>query len=200
MKLYFRFGHKIEKNAFPLALMLMLSGCIGSYEIRWKEQVWLHDGRFILIDRYATRSRSGFPNSRRGYVLAQEIHYKPAGFLWKSANPNEVPIAFDIIGGSAYLVVNAPKSRELFCVDKPKGSYIAVFYRWTNGERQEISQQQASVDLLANNVTGVSQPRTTGKEGYSYLSWNEVAAATGQPSSGPPNSLTEFFEDPWLHC
>lgn len=181
--------------------LLLLTSCIGTDEMRWKEQVWLHDGKFVLIDRYSTRAKSGFPNSRRGVILSQEIRYDPLGVLWSVDGSDEQPISFEIIDGAAYLAATAPYSREKFCRGKPKGAYVAVFYRWTNGKKQRISQQETPVDRMGNNISGISQWGYSKKEDRTYLSWNDVADATGQPWSGPPVLLRDRYEkEGWRRC
>lgn len=36
---------------------------------RWKEEVLLHDGRMIVVERMAKAEASGFPNANRGRDL-----------------------------------------------------------------------------------------------------------------------------------
>lgn len=184
-----------------LLLPLTLSSCGGVDEMRWREEVWLHDGRFIIIDRYATATKSGFPDSRRGDVLTQEIHYSPMNVAWSTKGSGEQPISFELINGVAYLVVTARADKDIYCLDKPKGEYIAIFYRWKDGGMEKANQRDVPIELMGRNITGISQWGYDKRGDRSWISWSGVADATGQPRAGPPISLNKFFQErSWLRC
>ncbi|WP_230812684.1 MULTISPECIES: hypothetical protein [Xanthomonas translucens group] len=103
--------------------------------------------------------------------------------------------SFDIIQGDAYLVVHANERAEVFCVGKPRGSYLINVYRWRKGVMQKIDQREAPIARMGINLSG------TGNWGFrhgdkpkTYLSWDDVAFVTGQLSAGPPELISEFYK------
>ncbi|WP_228738559.1 hypothetical protein [Xanthomonas euvesicatoria] len=99
----------------------LLSGCSNKDTMRWKEQVWLSDGRRIDVDRYSVALKSGFPNSTDGPTIYQEINYAPLGVHWSAKSGEKgVPemLSFDIVDGSAYLVVVTEDLEEFVLVSR----------------------------------------------------------------------------------
>ncbi|MFO3706895.1 hypothetical protein ACI6Q5_18430 [Xanthomonas codiaei] len=177
----------------------LLGSCSNKDTMRWKEQVWLSDGRRIDVDRYSVALKSGFPNSNDGPVIYQEIRYAPLGVYWstKSAGMRGASTmnTFDIIQGDAYLVVHADEGAKDFCVGKVPGSYLINVYRWRNGVIQKIDQHEAPISRMGINLSG------TGNWGFrhadrpvTYLSWDDIAYVTGQGSSGPPKLIADFYK------
>lgn len=175
-----------------ILLSLLVAGCSSKVEKRWVEEVRLHDERIITIDRYSQSARTGFPNSRIGNVLYQEIHYSPVQFAW--SNPaKEKPISFDLIDDYIYFVTIPVQNLGYFCRGKPKGTYKANFYRWKRGRMERLSQQQAPVDSLRMNITGFSKGPFS--EHKAYLSAGDVNSANGRLSYRTPLTLRHVFEE-----
>jgi len=171
--------------------VVVIAGCSTRVDKRWREEVRLHDDRIILVDRYSQSARTGFPNSRVGNVLYQEIHYFPAKFAWVNA-ATEVPLSFDLMDGEIYFVTIPVQGRDYFCRGKPKGVYQANFYRWKNGQLERLSQQQAPVDRLRMNLSGFSQGPYS--RHITHLSAGDVNSANGQLDYTPPPTLRQVFE------
>lgn len=183
-----------------LTVAVALAGCSNKQEMRWKEQVWLSDGRRIDVDRYSVALKSGFPNTTDGPPVYQEINYSPLGVHWSTKEAGMEGTSslrsFDIIQGEAYLIVYADEDAEKFCIGKPKGSYLIEVYRWRKGVMQKIDQHDAPIARMGINLSG------TGNWGFrdadkpvTYLSWDDIAYVTGQPSAGPPELISEFYKD-----
>lgn len=192
---------KILKQAIVVALMsaAVLCGCSNKDTMRWKEQVWLSDGRRIDVDRYSVALKSGFPNSTDGPPIYQEITYAPLGVHWSTKGAGMEGAtslrSFDVIQGDAYLVVYTDEDADKFCIGKPVGSYLINVYRWRKGVMQKIDQHEAPIERMGINLSG------TGNWGFrhadrpvNYLSWDDIAYVTGQASSGPPKLLSEFYK------
>ncbi|MBO9828165.1 hypothetical protein J7373_07860 [Xanthomonas sp. A2111] len=188
-------------HRLPIFLILLacssVVACSNKQEMRWKEQVWLSDGRRIDVDRYSTALKSGFPNANDGPPVYQEINYLPLDVHWSAkSGKSGVPemLSFDIIDGDAYLIVVMSGDLEAFCAEKPVGTYLLSVYRWRKGAMQEIDQREAPIARMGVNLSG------TGNWGLrhadkpvTYLSWKDVAFATKQPSEGPPELISEFY-------
>ncbi|PPU91252.1 hypothetical protein XhyaCFBP1156_21285, partial [Xanthomonas hyacinthi] len=74
-------------------------------------------------------------------------------------------------------------------------SYLIDVYRWRKGLMQKIDQHDAPIVRMGINLSG------TGNWGFrhadkpvTYLSWDDIAYVTGQPSAGPPKLVSDFFK------
>jgi hypothetical protein len=177
-----------------LLSMFTMAACIGKDEMRWREEVLLHDDKAIIIERSAVRIKSGFPDSRRGKILSQEIRYAPQGFVWSSP-ATEQPLSFDIIDGYLYFVAIPSQDPSIFCLEKKRGAYVALFYRWENGKLGEIEQRVAPIDILRMNISGISQWGYSKKYDPTYLSMQDVNQSNGIPRDWSPPTLRTFFEE-----
>ena len=181
--------------------LLLLTACNGTDEMRWKEQVYLHDGTTVTVDRDSTRVSSGFPNSRRGNILTQELRYAPLGVVWKVEGGAEQLVSFDIVDGVAYVVANAPQSSEVFCNGKRHGEPIMIYYRWVNGKQESISSSDVPISIMRWNLSGIGDWGRDSRSDPTYLSWHDVADANAQSPYVPPLRLKVMFEEKsWLHC
>jgi hypothetical protein len=180
--------------------LLLLTACNGTDEMRWKEQVYLHDGSTVVVDRFSTRASSGFPNFRRGKILFEEFRYPPLGVEWKSSDVREQLLAFDILDGVAYLVANSPRPTS-FCAANPRGEPILVYYEWVNGQKKSISRAQIPLDEMRRNVTGLSAWGRDKSSDPAFLSWSDVARANMESGESPPVKLVELIAArSWLRC
>ncbi|WP_457095896.1 hypothetical protein [Lysobacter sp. P5_B9] len=184
-----------------IGLATSLAGCNRFDTMRWREEVWLHDGTFIHVDRYAERRAGGFPNSRRGPITKQELSYLPLRVKWNVEGTSEQTVSFDVIKGVPYLVAILNVDKSEFCLGKSPGSYVARYFTWKNGKKVEISRNDIPLELMRKNVTGVSQWGLDRSRDRSYISWAAVRMDTGQRLDGPPMLLTEMFkQNNWLVC
>ncbi|MFC3655009.1 hypothetical protein FZ025_12680 [Xanthomonas hyacinthi] len=181
-----------------LGAVVSTPGCSNKDEMRWKEQVWLSDGRRIDVERYSVALKSGFPNTTDGPPVYQEISYAPLGVHWSTRKGGAVPemLSFDVIDGDAYLIIVPGDDFKDFCVGKPIGSYLIDVYRWRKGLMQKIDQHDAPIARMGINLSG------TGNWGFrhadkpvTYLSWDDIAYVTRQSRAGPPELISEFYKD-----
>lgn len=80
----------------------MLTGCVDT--AHWTEEVKLHDGKTIQIERTIRANHSGFPNANRGSDIDSELIYKPLNIHWSGKKSNNL-VSFEIFNGSAYLTI-----------------------------------------------------------------------------------------------
>ena len=184
--------------SMAILIATSMTACNGKDEMRWKEEVRLHDDKAILIDRNSIRIKSGFPNSRRGPIIQQEIKYAPLDFFW-STPATEQPLSFDLIDGSAYFVTIPAINRANFCLGKVKGTYQANFYLWQNDNLIGISQHEAPIDSLRKNISGLPKWTSSTKNDPTYLSMEDVNDSNGVSRDDPPPTLRKFFEEQQKH-
>lgn len=146
----------ISRNAsiaFLFVGLIALQGCRREQHFQWEEEVKQMDGKILKVIRKQKRYSNNYPISSGTRVISQELHYPSLGVLWKSVNV-ERPMSFSVIDNVAYLVVSVPM-RDDFCANHPKGSIIANFYRWTNGQFEVINEQAAPVDKMLANLSNI---------------------------------------------
>lgn len=124
-------------KAFLLVALLMpaIAACAPT-EIKWTEEVKLHDGKVIQIKRRIELSPTGFPTSSRGKPLYHELCYAPMGIYWKS-NPAYNPELFDLVNGKAY--VRVPLLGCNYCKLHDFPSTNSLYFVWEDGKWKEIA-------------------------------------------------------------
>lgn len=131
-------------------VMTCMSGC--KQKMKWEEQVWLDEGRFVEVERQA-EGTIDFPNSSSIVTRHQKFRYDPLHVFWEKEGAAQVK-SFYIAGSDAYLVTTAGKSRDKFCMGRRKGDFLLNVLRWRNGEVQEIDQHEAPLDKMRINLSG----------------------------------------------
>ncbi|QHG89179.1 hypothetical protein K6982_15275 [Xanthomonas cucurbitae] len=181
-----------------VVVMTCMSGC--KQKMKWKEQVWLGEGRFVEVKRQAV-GRLDFPNSSSIVTLHQEFRYEPLQVLWEREGAVQVK-SFYIDGNDAYLVTTAWEGRAKFCMWRRKGDFLLNVLRWRNGKMQEIDQSEAPLEKMRMNLSGDAHwiLHNDGRGGQ-YLSWKEVADLTRQWEEQPPSLVLDFYtRTPNLSC
>ncbi|MEA5122890.1 hypothetical protein [Xanthomonas floridensis] len=131
-------------------VMTCMSGC--KQKMKWEEQVWLEEGRFVEVERQA-EGTIDFPNSSSIVTRHQEFRYDPLQVLWKAEGVTQVE-SFYIVGRDAYLITMASKSQDEFCMGRRKGDLLLNVLRWRNGRVQEIDQREAPLERMRMNLSG----------------------------------------------
>ena len=163
--------------------LLLLGACGGTVEYRWKEEVLLHDGSSIWVDRHIEAHASGFPNSHEGSTIMEEFRYPPLGVEWKAvwsaARPVEHPVAFDVIGKSAFLIVTTGNRRMVCTPETPSGTYTANYYVWNGGKIKKVAQNQVPLENMRFNVGG-NYRNQPGLPSQTRISWAQKVTQAGE--------------------
>lgn len=137
-------------SALTLVGLFAVGGCTGE-EIKWTEEVQLHDGRVIQLKRKTEIGASGFPAQKRGRDHFYEFCYPPMGMNWKM-RPPYVPDVFDIVDGKAYLHVPVSGCTECQLQGYPESNALA--YVWENGVWKMIPYNRFPSALRWNLLRG----------------------------------------------
>jgi hypothetical protein len=132
--------------AFVLGLFT-LAGC-ASNEIKWTEEVKLHDGRVVQVKRRTELTESGFPVQRRGFRKYHELCYASMGIYWKS-KPEYAPYVFDIVNGKAY--VKVPVESCTTCMLQGYPAWDAAYFEWNDGAWKKVDEN-ATLRALRFNL------------------------------------------------
>ena len=83
-----------------LLLFPGVAGCAPT-DVKWTEEVKLHDGKVIQIKRRTELGSLNILAQTRGHPRYHELCYERMKIHWKS-KPVYEPEAFDIVNGKAY--------------------------------------------------------------------------------------------------
>lgn len=183
---------------FAMTAVLMLAGC-GPDVARWKEEVLLHDGRMILVERAAKAEPSGFPAGNRGRDLEFELKYEPLKVYWKDTNGNQ-QAAFEIFDGIPYLVVNIGNVNA-FCKGKPPATLPIRVLKMQGKEWIDIDPATFPVDQANFNLYGGYWGNKPSEDAKGLITWQHkedydaypIAAFENGFARRRPYKLREHF-------
>ena len=161
-------------------LSCMLLACRLTDEARWTEEVKLHDGRKIQVERYVTRGSSDFPNPGRGSLGKNYLVYAPMGVHWQN-EPRDAAwiLSFDIVDGTPYLVIDSAYYE--YCKAHGPETYDVRFFKWQNGTWQLVTQDTFPIDSATLNVSRHYWGGTAAEDANGFMSWSQKA--TSEPYS-----------------
>ena len=132
-----------------LALLLLLpvtAGCAPT-DIKWTEEVKLHDGKTIQVKRRTELSATGFPTAKRGNYRYHELCYAPMGVYWKSY-PQYKPEAFDIFGDKAY--VRVPLGGCTACMLHGFPASNSIYFVWSGKQWTKVDETRVPAEHRFN--------------------------------------------------
>lgn len=119
---------------------------------RWKEEVRLHDGRLIVVERtrVMSGSREPFRSATVGkWTLAFENPDKPGKKIAFEAHGGAAPMLLGFIGSVPYVVINPRRGDAQYFYKCPHPPYI--FFRY-DGEWKRIELRDFPRELVARNL------------------------------------------------
>jgi len=143
-----------------LLSMLVMTGCDAKQTYRWKEEVLLHDGRVIVIER----------SVKTGYV-PREIGQSPPEsdytLTFKGADGNDIswdggrgrfiPMILDFEAGVPYVVATGATGLVYGVEGCPRPPYF--FFRWNAGEWQRVTYEEFPKAIRKANLSaGLTYP------------------------------------------
>jgi len=159
--------HGILKRVAKLGLLLMMgvsmsaeAGLFGNTK-GWKEEVQLHDGRVLLIER--SFNLGGYPtlDARERRLLDETITFtlpeSSQKVVWKTDFDNAVPepnslspLLLDIIGGVPYLATSPAGCIAYNKWGRPNPPYI--LFKYVNSAWQQIPMKAFPAELAQANL------------------------------------------------
>lgn len=141
-------------SGFTAKTLLALFGVLGTAgcsadEIKWTEEVRLHDGKVIQVKRRTELTASGFPAQKRGRPRYHELCYAPMGIYWKS-KPEYRPENFDIVNRRAYVKVTLGGCSTCMLHGYPETD--ALYFVWASGAWKRIESAEFPAELRLNLI------------------------------------------------
>ena len=137
-----RFVHFVMSFGFLITLstfMLDACGAFGTVSRHWEEEVKLHDGRKIVVDRVVEVERCCGENFKNGDTISQKIIFRSESgrIVWED---DIAPIIFDIVGTTYYVVADPMSMDECIKHSDPNPPFI--FYKYKNGKWEQIKNSE----------------------------------------------------------
>jgi hypothetical protein len=135
-----------------LALAL-LSGCAVSRTHHWQEEVLLHDGRVIVVERSVRTGEVpvelGQPPGESDYTLTFQA---PDGrtVTWESGK-SFLPFLLDFSDGTTYLVARGATGPDYERHGCPRPPYF--IFRWSEGQWRRIDYEQLPKQIRQRNLS-----------------------------------------------
>lgn len=166
-------GNRIVKAPLETLCAICLLGlgaCSSADEAKWTEQVKLHDGRIIQLERRATRGHDDFPNPGRGSLGENELSYEARDVHWHNAKRSAGWIlSFDIFDGVPYLIVSGAGAE--YCKAHGPAIYNAKFLRWENGAWVNVGQAGVPLARMKRNVAMNYWGATVAGDAAGRMTW-----------------------------
>lgn len=159
-----------------IAGLLVLTGC-GPDVARWKEEVLLHDGRMIVVERMAKAAKGGI-TAPRGRDLEFEISYKPLGIYWHDTSQQTALEIFDAI---PYLVIVYPGDPRIFCKDKPPGTLPIQVLKMQGKEWIAVNTDSFPVDIANYNLYQSYWGNKASEDAKGLITWTHKEDMNGYP-------------------
>jgi hypothetical protein len=144
---------KLQGLLCALLATLGLSACFGRSTYRWQEEVLLHDGRVIVVERSVRTGEVpveiGQPPGESDYTLTFRTADGRA-VTWE-AGKSFKPMILDFMNGTPYVVARGSTGPDYERHGCPKPPYF--IYRYTGGQWQRIDYEQLPKVIRKMNVS-----------------------------------------------
>lgn len=151
---------KLHVLLAALIAIFGLSACFGRATYRWQEEVLLHDGRVIVVER---RVKTGYAPTEIGHPPAESDYTltfdTPDGkrVTWDGGRNRFVPMILDFEQGVPYVVATGATSLVYGAEGCPRPPYF--FFRWSAGQWQRTTYAQFPKSIRKANLSaGLTYP------------------------------------------
>lgn len=158
------------------SVLASLSGC-GPDVAKWKEEVLLHDGRIIVVERTAKAEPRGFLGAVRGRDLEFELKYEPLSIYWRGTPSQD---AIEIFDGIPYLIV-WPGNESNFCKEKPSTTLPIRVLKMQGKQWIDIDPNTFPVDQAHFNLYLDYWGRNQREDARGLITWEEKAERDAYP-------------------
>lgn len=163
------------KQIMELGLLLMIGVSMNAYSatMSWKEEVVLHDGQVVVVERFY--NLGGYPalDSHNRSPLDETITFALPGsnkkISWKTEYRNDLPepnslgaLLLDVVGGIPYLATSPAGCIAYNKWERPNPPY--VLFKYVNDEWKRIPLEEFPAELVHANL--MSRPDSRGLKSY----------------------------------
>lgn len=170
MRTHHGMWERIAKLGLLLILTASMSACAGlfGHSKGWKEEVLLHDGRVLVVERHF--NLGGYPtlDSRERALLDETIiitlPQSNKAISWKTefrqdlSEPNSLgALLLDVVDGIPYLATSPAGCISYNKWGRPNPPYI--LFKYIDNEWKRISMNEFPVELVRSNLMSTPDSR-----------------------------------------
>lgn len=151
---------KAQSVLFALISTFVLTACLGRTTYRWKEEVLLHDGQVIVIERSVKTGyvpvEIGQPPGESDYTLTFAA---PDGksVTWDGGRSRFIPMILDFEQDVPYVVATGATSLVYGAEGCPRPPYF--FFKWSAGQWQRMPYEEFPKSIRKANLSaGLTYP------------------------------------------
>lgn len=161
---------RITQFVMILTMGASMSACAGlsGHSKRWKEEVQLHDGRVIVVERSFNLGDYSAPGSLERPALDETLTFALPGankeIVWKTEFRNDVPepnslgpLLLDIVDGAPYLATSPAGCIAYNKWGRPNPPYI--LFKYINDEWKRIPLEEFPPKLVQKNLMSTPDSR-----------------------------------------
>ena len=194
---------KFANETLALAALLALTSCSQIDTAHWTEEVFLHDGRMIVIERIARAHPRGLLSDSRGADIEFEIHHAPLGIHWKGTKQQD---ALEVFDGVAYIEVAVGNETE-FCKGKPQSTLPIKVLKQQGDQWVEIDPSTFPTKVGLWNLYRGYWGNKPSEDATGLITWEFKSGRDGYPFVNPKmdqprraRTIDEFFQESKLTC
>lgn len=177
-----------RRTLLTLGLVMGLSACIGAARASgtggdsWQEEVLLHDGQKLIVERYLERgfggNEAGQPSPGKEQGLRFTLPSSQETVEWKTQFSQDIgrfdfmPLLLDVVGKSAF-VVAAPVGCQAYNKwGRPNPPYVV--FKYAEKSWSQIPLTELPPELHTPNVIISSPDKTVQRLGTNFVSADVV--------------------------
>jgi len=202
-----RTDHLWLKQITKLGFLLMMGVSMSACSKGWQEEVLLHDGRVLLVER--SYNLGGYPtlDARERRLLDETITFtlpeSKQKVVWKtefddrSPEPNSLgSLLLDIVGGVPYLATSPAGCIAYNKWGRPNPPYI--LFKYVNAAWQQIPLKEFPAELVEANLMNMPDSRLL--KPYYTVAAVKAKLADGNISAYAKTILREAFPTGNMGC
>ena len=197
------------KQIMELGLLLMIGVSMNAYSatMSWKEEVVLHDGQVVVVERFY--NLGGYPalDSHNRSPLDETITFALSGsnkkISWKTEYRNDLPepnslgaLLLDVVGGIPYIATSPAGCIAYNKWGRPNPPY--VLFKYVHDEWKRISLEEFPAELVHANL--MSRPDSRGLKPYYSVAQVKEQMSGRRVADYAKTILREALPNAWKSC
>lgn len=163
------------------ASMSATAGWFGLGGTSWKEEVLLHDGTKIVVERWVKRGGRHEIGQKPPYQDQQMQFINPATskkVVWEDLKSDDIgtasflPMLLDIVGGKIYLVANTMGCLSYNKWGRPNPPYVV--FRYDDGQWARIPLAELPKEIVLPNLIHSDPDTVVEKLGKDFVTSDEI--------------------------
>jgi hypothetical protein len=169
------------------ASMNAMAGLFGFGGVSWKEEVLLHDGAKIVVERWVRRGGRHEIGQKPAYQEQKIEFLNPATnkkVVWEDAQSDDIgsasflPMLLDIVKGKPYLVANTMGCLSYNKWGRPNPPYVV--FRYDGGQWTRILLAELPDEIVTPNLIQSDPDTVMEKLGKDFVTSDEIKTIVGK--------------------